>query len=111
MNLRFVVKSNRFPQAPALLRKAVGAAFASQREPVLGEVRRRTPVDTGELRDSESAESTDTTLTIRATAPHAIYVHQGARGRPARRFMAEGVEASLPGIEQAIVDAANRELA
>lgn len=111
MDLRFTVKKNAFPQAPAVMRRAIGAAFAASRGPLLGDMNRRTPVDTGELRGSETAESNETSLTLRATAPHAIYVHQGARGLQGRPFMRDAVEAGLPAVEEAIVAAANRELA
>ncbi len=92
------------------MRKAVGAAFASQKVVLLADMQRRTPVDTGELQSSESAESDDATLTLRATAGHAIYVHQGARGRPARPFLREAVEAGLPGVIAAITTEADRTL-
>ncbi len=110
MEIRFEIRANRFPQAPALMRQAIGAAFASQKAPLLSDANRRTPVDTGELRNSESAESDQTSLTLRATAGHAIYVHQGTSRMPPQPFMRTAVESAIPRITTAIVDEAERGL-
>jgi HK97 gp10 family phage protein len=105
MELRFVVKSNKLPGLPAAMRKAVGAGFAAAKGPLLSDMQRRTPVDTGELRNSETAESDETSLTLRASAPHAVYVHQGTRSMSARPFMRDAIEAGVPTVEQAITTA------
>lgn len=110
MSIQFVVKTNKFPQASALMKKAVGDAFRTQAGPALSDMQRRTPVDTGELRGSEKVEATDTSMTFRATAGHAGYVHQGTRYMGARPFMTDAIDAQLPAIGQAIVDAATRAL-
>ncbi len=93
------------------MRKAIAAGLVTQKSPLLADTQRRTPVDTGELRGSESADSDDTSLTLRATAGHAIYVHQGARGRPARPYLRDAVETGLPGVIAAIITEADRTLA
>jgi len=104
------IKKNTFPQGAAQLRSAISAAFAAELGPVLADMQQRTPVDTGELRDSESAEHTDTTLTLRATAGHAIYVHQGTSRMGARPFMRQAVEAAVPRLTEAIVSQAEASL-
>lgn len=114
MDLRLTIRSNRFPQAPALLRRAIGAGFEAARGPLLADMQRRTPVDTAALRESERAESDDQRLTLAAgggEVDYALYVHQGARGRQGRPFMRDAVEQGAPAVAQAIVDAATRELA
>lgn len=105
------ITSNRFPQAPALMRKAVAAAFTTVKGPILADMQQRTPVDTGALRASETAESSDTVMTFRAGTDHALPVHQGTSRMAARPFMRLAVEGAEDQIVQAIVDAANRELA
>ena len=110
MRMTFVVKSNRLPRAPAAMRRAAGAAFAAAKGPLLAEMKRRTPIDTGELRESETAESTDTSLTLRASAGHAIYVHQGTRRMQGRPFMRDTAEQSGPVLTKALQDAASNAL-
>lgn len=111
MEFRFNVRKNGFPGAPAAMRRAIGTAFASAKGPMLADMQRRTPVDTGGLRASETAESDDQKLTLSAGTDHALYVHQGTRSMGARPFMRESVEAGIPAIEQAIADAADSGLA
>lgn len=111
MRFEFVITRNDFPQAPALMRRAVGDGFAQAKGPLLASMQAGTPVDTGELRGSETAESDDASLTLRATAEHAIYVHQGTHKMPARPFMTDAIEAGLPDVVDAIAAAADRTLA
>lgn len=96
MNLSFVTKSNKLPTASALMRTAVGTAFAAAKGPLLADMQRRTPVDTGALRSSEAAESDDQSLRLTAGTDHAIYVHQGTRSMSARPFMRDAIEAGVP---------------
>lgn len=110
MQVRFEVKTNKLPGLPAAMRKAVGAGFAQVKGPLLEDMKRRTPVDTGELRDSETAESNETSLTLRASAPHAVYVHQGTRHMTARPFMRDAVEAGTGAIEDALTRAVQSEV-
>ncbi len=111
MELRFEIRKNNFPKGAALMRKAVGTAFASQKPILLADTQRRTPIDTGELRNSESAESDEESLTLRATAGHALFVHAGARGVPPRPFIRDAVEAAIPSLVDAIAAEADRALA
>lgn len=111
MQLRFEVTKNSLPGASTAIRRVIGTAFAAQRGTVLADLNRRTPVDTGELRASETVEADDRRLTLTAGTDHAIFVHQGTRSMTARPFMRDAAEAALPGIADAIASAAERELA
>ncbi len=64
-------------------------------ETVEGKARQNAPVDTGELRDSISSR-VDTAARgfITASAPHAIYVHEGTRYMAARPFIKDAIEQS-----------------
>lgn len=105
------VISNRFPQMAAAAKRGVRSGLERARGPILAGMQGRTPVDTGELRESESAEVTsDTTLTFRAGTDHALWVHQGTRRMPARRFMAEAIEAGEPLIVASIAEGIRSEL-
>lgn len=111
MRLEFRIAKNDFGVAPARMRGALGKAFASAKGPLLADMQRRTPVDTGALRDSEQATSDDRSLTLTAGTDHALYVHQGTSRMAARPFMRDAVEANIPAIVDAIVKAANEGLA
>lgn len=112
MGITVRVKTNRFPGAPAAMRRAIGMALADAGTLLLADMQRRTPVDTGELRGSETATvEGETTLRLTAGTDHAIYVHQGTRHMGARPFMRQAVEAGAPKIQQTIADMAARELA
>jgi hypothetical protein len=110
MELRFEVKSNRFPATLPAMKRAIGAGFAQAKESLLADMQRRTPVLSGALRDSESADSDETSLTLSAGTDHALYVHNGTYRMAARRFMADAIEAGAPAIVDAIVAAAGSEL-
>jgi len=98
MNITVTVKSNKLPGASAAARRGISRALQANRAPVLADMQRRTPVDTGQLRNSESVDVTETTMTARAGAPHAIYVHQGTRRMGARPFLRTAMEAAAPTI-------------
>lgn len=105
--VKVTVKSNRLPQMPAAAKRGVAKGFASAKGPLLADMKRRTPVDTSALRNSETAESDDTSLTLTAgggDVDYAVYVHQGARGRAPRRFMTDAIEAGTPNIINALAD-------
>lgn len=109
------IKSNRFPQASAAMAKAVSIGLETGGRAVLADAQRRTPVDTGGLRGSETMRVEGKTLTITAGAglpdARALYVHEGTVRMQARPYMREAVEQGAQGIVDAIADAANRELA
>lgn len=111
MSVQIQIKLNRFPQGAALMRSALSAAFASVSGPLLSDMQQRTPVDTSALRNSETVEHTETTLTATARTDYAVYVHQGTSRMGARPFMRQAMEAAVPRITQAIVSEAERALA
>lgn len=102
--VKVTVKSNRLPQMPAAAKRGVAKGFASAKGPLLADTQRRTPVDTGELRGSETATSDDTSLTLTASSDHAVYVHQGTRRMAARPFMRDAIGAGMPSIVNALAD-------
>ena len=61
---------------------------------VLEEMKDRTPVDTGELLESEHLEITDKDVSIVADAPHAIFVEYGTVKQQAQPFMRPALEYS-----------------
>jgi len=80
---------------------------------LLEDVKRRTPVDRGNLRASETATSDDRSLTLSAgggDVDYALFVHQGTRRMPPRRFMAEAVEQGIGRIEEALASGIRGEL-
>ena len=109
------IKSNRFPGAAAALAKAVTSGLETGGRAMLADMQRRTPVDTGGLRGSESMTVDGNTLTLRAGASlpdaRALYVHEGTVRMPARPYMRDAVEQGAQGIVDAIAAAANGELA
>lgn len=102
---------NDFPKMSAAAKRGIAKGFASAKGPLLADTQRRTPVDTGELRSSETAESDDTSLTLTAGTDHAVYVHQGTRRMAARPFMRDAVEAGMPAIVNALADGIASEMA
>lgn len=111
MRIEAKVIFNDFPKMPAAAKRGIAKGFASAKGPVLADMQRRTPVDTGELRGSETAESDDTSLTLTAGTDHALWVHNGARGRAPRRFMTDAIEAGMPAIVNALADGIASEMA
>lgn len=111
MEFRFTIKKNLFPDGPAAMRRAIGAGFARAGATILSDMQRRTPVDTGGLRGSETMTASEKELRLFAGTDHALYVHQGTRRMGARPFMRDAVEAGIATIEQDIASAAESELA
>ena len=113
MNVQFRIKSNRFGSASGMLKSAIGRAFASSGQTIFADMQRRTPVDTGALRASESVTTTDTSITLRAgsgeAGAYAIYVHQGTHRMSARPFMVDAVNAGASTVAQAIASEAQGE--
>lgn len=102
------VLRNDFPKMPAAAKRGIAKGFAQVRPTVLAESKRRTPVDSGGLRDSQTAESDDSSLTLTAGSglpdARAFFVHQGTRRMAARPYLREAVEASVPAIVNALAD-------
>lgn len=53
----------------------------------------RVPVDTGYLRSSRSItpDPSRSAIQVRYRARYAVYVHEGTRGRPGRRYLADAL--------------------
>lgn len=106
MRIETKVVFNKFPQMPAAAKRGVAKGFAQVRPTVLAESQRRTPVDSGGLRASETVESDDSSLTLAAGAglpdARAVFVHQGTRHMAARPYLRDAIEASVPAIVDAI---------
>ena len=106
VSVKVTVKSNRLSQMPAAAKRGVAKGFAQVRPTVLAESQRRTPVDSGGLRASETVESDDNSLTLTAGAglpdARAVFVHQGTRRMAARPYLRDAIEASVPAITNAI---------
>lgn len=95
MRFTFSVRSNSFGAAPAKARAGIAKGFAAAKDVLLEDMKRRTPVDTTALRNSETAESDERSLTLKAgggEVDYAIYVHQGTRFVGPRPFMRDAIE-------------------
>lgn len=103
-------RQNGLTGAPGKVKSAISGVFRSNASAVLSDMQRRTPVDTGELRASETATSDDTSLTVRATAEHAAYVHFGTRYMSPRPFMQDALDAAVPTVLSDLTDAIGKAL-
>lgn len=113
VRLTLTVRKNLLPGLAGRVRAGVRTGLERAREPLLEDMKRRTPVDEGRLRASERAEVNDTTLTLRAgggDVNYSVYVHQGTRRVPPRRYMAEAMEQGVPRIVAAIEDGIRSEI-
>jgi hypothetical protein len=112
--IAFKVKKNRFPEAPKLMRKAVGKGFSASEDDLLADMNRRTPVDEGDLRDSNKVYSDEFGLHFESGGglkrPYAEHVHQGTTRMMPRPYMRDTIEANFPGVVVNIVNAAGEEL-
>jgi len=108
MSIEIQVRVNTFPQAPSLLASAISAALNDAGTLILADMQRRTPVDTGALRGSETASVSGQTLTLRAgggSADHAGCVHDGTRHMAARPFMRDAIAAAGPALQNELARA------
>lgn len=102
MEIQVRVLSNGLKGATAKAKKGIAAALAREKAPLLADMQRRTPVDRGELRASETAESDANSLTLAAGTDHAVYVHQGTRRMAARPFAKDAIEAGAPQVAASV---------
>ena len=107
VSVRIVIKRNDFPAAPGKMAQAIGDAFAQAAPELLTEMQGRTPVDTGELRASESASVGAKQLTLTAGTDHCVYVEMGTRHMAAQPYMRPTVEGAAGTIGSAIASAAS----
>ena len=104
VSVRIVFNLNYLPAVPGKVTKAVGEAFGELAPQLLTEMQGRTPVDTGELRGSETATAGGLQLTLTAGTDHAGFVEFGTRKMAAQPFMRPTVEGAAGKVGSAIAD-------
>lgn len=104
VSVRMVTKFNNLPGAPGKVTKAIGEAFGELAPQLLSEMQGRTPVDTGELRGSETATAGGLQLTLTAGTDHAGFVELGTRYMAAQPYMRPTVEGAAGKVGSAIAD-------
>lgn len=109
-SVTWTYRQNGLTGASRKTKSAIAGVFRSNALTVLADEQRRTPVDTGELRDSETVTSDDTSMTLRTTAPHGPYVHFGTRYMSPRPFMQDAMDAAVPVLVSDLTDAIGRAL-
>jgi HK97 gp10 family phage protein len=92
MQVRIVIKMNKFPACPGAVAKGCQIAFQQLGPQLLSTMQGKTPVDTGALRGSETATVGDKQLTLHAGTDHAVYVEFGTRKMAAQPYMRPTVE-------------------
>lgn len=92
--VKVTVKSNRLPQMPAAAKRGVAKGFASAKEPTLSIVRSQTPERSGDLKESETVDSDDKSLTVTAgggDVDYALFVHNGTTKMRANPYLDTGI--------------------
>lgn len=107
VQVRIVVHKNELPAASGKMAKAIGEAFGQLGPELLTTMQGQTPVDTGELRNSENASVGAKELRLSAGTDHAVYVEFGTRKMAAQPFMRPTVEGAAGTIGSAIASAAS----
>lgn len=108
MEIEVRVLSNGLKGATAKAKKGIAAALAREKDVLLADMKRRTPVDEGDLRDSETAESDANSIRLRAGTDHAIFVHQGTKNADdtqrmaPRPFAKDAIEAGAPRVAASV---------
>lgn len=93
------IARNRLPEIAKALPGAVSAILREGAEATLDGAKARSPYLTGELRESHDLEgATPGSLSMRVTvgADHAEPVHEGTRRMPARPWLRETAEQTIP---------------
>lgn len=103
--VRIEVKFNKLPQCPGIMEKAVATAFGDVGPKLLSTMKGKTPVDTGELRNSESMSVGSKQLTLSAGTDHCGFVEFGTRKMAAQPYMRPTVEGAGGQIASAITSA------
>ncbi len=107
IHIQIVIKKNEFPAAPGKMAGAVGQAFGSLGPKLLSTMQEQTPVDTGELRGSETATVGNKELRLHAGTDHAVYVEFGTRKMAAQPYMRPTVEGGAGQVGSEIAAAAS----
>lgn len=106
-SVRIVVKFNKLPACPGIMSKAIDTAFQSLGPKLLTTMQGKTPVDTGELRGSETQTSGGKTLTLTAGTDHAGFVEFGTRKMAAQPYLRPTVEGAAGQVGSEIASAAS----
>jgi HK97 gp10 family phage protein len=107
IHVQIVVKKNQFPACPGIMAKAIATAFGQLGPELLTQMQERTPVDTGELRDSEAASVGAKELRLTAGTDHCVYVEFGTRKMAAQPYMRPTIEGAAGQVGGAISSAAS----
>lgn len=105
MNITVTIAKNDLKGASSSMRQQFGSILQAAGATMLADMQQRTPVDTGELRDSERMSVSGSTLRLEALADHAVYVHQGTARMGARPFMTDAVTAGIPDLAAKVAEA------
>lgn len=96
LSIRVVVLRNALPAYRAGVERQVASHVRATAELVATGAKERTPVDTGNLRASITAQMTGRLSAVVGTgpqAPYSEYVHEGTRRMSPRPFMRQAAEA------------------
>lgn len=104
VSVKIVVHKNDLPGAAGKVTKAIGEAFGELAPQLLSEMQGRTPVDTGELRGSETATAGGLQLTLTAGTDHAGFVEFGTRKMAAQPYVRPTIEGAAGKVGSAIAD-------
>lgn len=106
---------NDFPKMSAAAKRGIAKGFASAKGQTLDLVRAQTPERSGDLKESETVESDDRSLTVTAgggDVDYALYVHNGTTKMKANPYLDMGIHyAAQKVIVPALVDGIASELA
>lgn len=103
--VRIEIKCNHLGSASGAMEKGVQAAFSQLGPQLLSTMQGKTPVDTGELKASESMSVGSKQLTLTAGTDHAIYPEFGTRYMAAEPYMRPTMEGAAGQVGSAIAAA------
>ena len=102
MGMSLKVVSNKLPQLIEQLPDACDAIVRKTTFDVGADARENSPFKTGHLRNSHHEEfPAPMTGEVDVSADYAVFVHDGARGRPGRPWLAEATMRGFPAFQDA----------
>lgn len=107
MNVQIKIVCNNFGACSGAMTQAVGQAFQTLGPQLLSTMQGKTPVDTGELKGSESSTVAAKTLTLRAGTDHCAFVEFGTRKMAAQPYMKPTMDGAAGQVGSAISAAAS----
>lgn len=102
MKVQIVVKCNHLGACSGAMATGIRDAFNTLGPQLLTTMQGKTPVDTGELKASESMSVGDKQLTLTAGTDHAIYPEFGTRYMAAEPYMRPTIEGAAGTVGSAI---------